>query len=195
MALAFPQRWLQWLVTAFLALMGAVVLLIIDPSAALLLRTVGLLATILFVVSVLVMLLTFRKARRLSPWMLAMSAAVSIVCTSVFFALTGTPASAGVVATAIVAGLLVGVGWSLTNLLFVDGGDVRSRGNLWFLAVWGATLALPQLAGLAGGRTPYAVAVMSFVGMGLAVGNSFGLIARWRTARRTSRAPTAGGAR
>jgi hypothetical protein len=193
MALAFPQRWLHWLVSAFLVLVGVAVLLVIDPSAALLLRTIGLLATILFIVSVVLMLLTFRKARRLSPWMLTISAIISVVCTSLFFSLTGAPVSSGVVVTAIVAGLMVGIGWSLTNLLFVDGKDVRARGNLWFLAVWGVSLLLPQIAALIGGRTPYAVAVMSFVGMGLAVGNSLGLVARGRSARRQSRV-RAGGA-
>jgi hypothetical protein len=184
MGLALPHGWRRWLIAAALLLAGTVVLVAVDPSGALLSRVVGVAAMTLFVVSVIVMLLTFRKARLLSSWMLVMSATISIVCTGVFFALTGAPASAPVIVAAIIAGLLVGIGWSLTNLLFVDGSDVRARGNLWFLAVWGISLALPQVAALFGGRTPYAVAVISFVGMGLAVGNSLGLVARGRAARR-----------
>ncbi|WP_170263727.1 hypothetical protein [Blastochloris sulfoviridis] len=116
-------------------LAGASVLLIIDPSAALLFRVVGVIGTTLFVLSIAIMLLTFRKARRLSPWMLVLSGAISVVATSVFFALTGTPLPGAVMMLAIVAGALIGIGWSLTNLLFVDGETVRARGNAWYLAV------------------------------------------------------------
>jgi hypothetical protein len=185
----FP-RWLIWALVGIAAVLAMFVLLAIDPSGRLLLRCIGVVGTALFALSVAMMLLTFRKARRLSAWMLVLGAGASVVCTGLFFAVTRTPASASVVVLAAGAGLLVGIGWSLTNLLFVDGADVRARGNLWFLAIWGVTLALPQLAGLTGGRTPYAVAVMSFVGMGLAVGNSLGLLARLRTARRRSHAGT-----
>ena len=185
----FPG-WLIWALVGIATVSAMFVLLAIDLSGRLLLRWVGVIGTALFALSVAMMLLTFRKARRLSAWMLVLGAGASIVCTSVFFAVTRMPASSGVVVVAAGAGLLVGIGWSLTNLLFVDGADVRARGNLWFLAVWGVTLALPQLAGLTGGRTPYAVAVMSFVGMGLAVGNSLGLLARLRVARRRSHGGT-----
>jgi hypothetical protein len=187
MARTTYSRWLSWALVGVGVLLAMFVLLAIDLSGRLLLRCIGLIGTTLFVLSVAMMLLTFRKARRLSAWMLVLGASVSLVCTSAFFALTGTSASAAAVVLAAAAGLMVGIGWSLTNLLFVDGADVRARGNLWFLAVWGVTLVLPQLAGLTGGRTPYAVAVMSFVGMGLAVGNSLGLQARLRTARRRAR--------
>jgi hypothetical protein len=180
-------RWLRWTLVGIVSLLAVLILLAIEPSGRLLLRTFGLIGTALFILSVAMMLLTFRKARRLSPWILAVGTGVSIVCTSVFFTLTGTPAATAVVVLATGAGLMIGAGWSLTNLLFVDGDEVRARGNLWFLAVWGVTLVLPQIAGLMGGRTPYAVAVMSFVGMGLAVGNSLGLMARWRAARRQCR--------
>jgi hypothetical protein len=81
-----------------------------------------------------------------------------------------------------------GSGWSLTNLLFIDAGMVRARGNIWFLAVWALTLLMTQGASLAGGKTPYAVALVSFLGMGLAVGNSLGLLARYARARRLTHA-------
>ncbi|KAA5595979.1 hypothetical protein F1193_15940 [Blastochloris sulfoviridis] len=127
--------WRRWLLIGVATLAGASVLLIIDPSAALLFRVVGVIGTTLFVLSIAIMLLTFRKARRLSPWMLVLSGAISVVATSVFFALTGTPLPGAVMMLAIVAGALIGIGWSLTNLLFVDGETVRARGNAWYLAV------------------------------------------------------------
>ena len=173
---------------AITMLVAAFVLLAVDPSGALLFRIVGIVGMALFALSVVTMLLTFRKARKLSPWSLAIGAAVSVFCTVIFFALAGTPLSIAVIMLAVAAGAMVGVGWSLTNLLFIDGEAIRARGNIWFLAVWALSLLMTQAATLAGGQTPYAVALVSFLGMGLAVGNSLGLLARYARARRLLRA-------
>ncbi|MFH1343661.1 MAG: hypothetical protein ABIL01_21010 [Pseudomonadota bacterium] len=183
MSLSVSSRWLRWLLMAVAVLAAALVLLVIDPSAALLFRVVGIVGMALFALSVVMMLLTFRKARKLSPWSLAIGAIVSVLCTWIFFALAGAPLSAAAIGLAVAAGAMVGVGWSLTNLLFIDGETIRARGNIWFLAVWALSLLMTQAATLAGGQTPYAVALVSFLGMGLAVGNSLGLLARYVRAR------------
>jgi hypothetical protein len=181
---SISSRWLRWLLMAAAALIAAFVLLVIDPTAALLFRIVGLIGMALFALSIVTMLLTFRKARKLSPWSLLIGAVVSVLCTWLFFALAGAPLSAAAILLAVAAGAMVGVGWSLTNLLFIDGATIQARGNIWFLAVWAVSLLMTQAAALAGGKTPYAVALVSFLGMGLAVGNSFGLLARYARARR-----------
>jgi len=183
MAFTISSRWLRWLLIGSAVLIAAFVLLVIDPSGALLFRIVGLIGMALFALSVVTMLLTFRKARKLSPWSLAIGAVVSVFCTWIFFALAGAPLSATAIVLAIAAGAMVGVGWSLSNLLLIDGNMVRARGNIWFLAVWALSLMMTQVAALAGGKTPYAVALVSFLGMGLAVGNSLGLLARYFRAR------------
>ena len=183
MSLSISSRWLRWLLMAVAVLAVAFVLLVFDPSGALLFRVVGIVGMAMFALSVVMMLLTFRKARRLSPWSLAIGAIVSVLCTWIFFALAGAPLSAAAIGLGVAAGAMVGVGWSLTNLLFIDGETIRARGNIWFLAVWALTLLMTQAATLAGGQTPYAVALVSFLGMGLAVGNSLGLLARYVRAR------------
>ena len=183
MSLLNSSRWLRWLLTAVAVGAAAFVLLFIDPSAALLFRVAGIVGMALFALSIVTMLLTFRKARKLSPWSLAIGAVVSVLCTWIFFALAGTPLSVAAILLAVAAGAMVGIGLSLTNLLFIDGEAIRARGNIWFLAVWALSLLMTQAATLAGGQTPYAVALVSFLGMGLAVGNSLGLLARYVRAR------------
>lgn len=184
MSLSMSSRWLRWLLMTVVMLVAAFILLVLDPSGALLFRVVGLIGMTLFALSIVTMLLTFRKARKLSPWSLAIGAIVSVLCTWIFFALAGAPLSVAAIGLAVAAGAMVGVGWSLTNLLFIDGEAIRARGNIWFLAVWALSLLMTQAATLAGGQTPYAVALVSFLGMGLAVGNSLGLLARYARARR-----------
>lgn len=182
------SRWLRWVLICVAVLIAAFVLLVIDSSGALLFRVVGLIGMALFALSVVTMLLTFRKARKLSPWSLVIGAVVSVACTLIFFTLASVPLPITAILLAACAGAMVGVGWSLTNLLFIDAGMVRARGNIWFLAVWALTLLMTQGASLAGGKTPYAVALVSFLGMGLAVGNSLGLLARYARARRLTHA-------
>lgn len=164
-------------------LVGALILLLIDRSGKLLFRVVGLLGTVLFAFSVIVMLLTFRKAKRLSPWMLALTALISVACTLFFFWMTGSPLSRIAATAAAAIGFAVGIGWSLSNLLFVDREIIQIRGTLWSLVIWALSIAIPQLFGILGYRTPYAAALFSFFGMGLTMGNALGLIRRYINAR------------
>lgn len=173
----------RWLVLGAALLAGAALLLLVDRSGRLLFRVIGLLGTAMFAFSILAMLLTFRRARRLSPRMLALTALVSPGCTLFFFSLTGSPLTAAAATVASGAGLAVGVGWSFSNLLFVDRELIQVRGTLWSLAVWALAIAIPQLFGVLGYRTPYSAALFSFFGMGLTVGNSLGLIRRYFSAR------------
>ncbi len=183
MSFSISSRWLRWLLISVAVLVAGSALLVVDPSGTVLFRIVGIVGMALFALSVVTMLLTFRKARKLSPWSLVIGAVVSVACTLIFFTLGGMPLSASAIVLAVAAGAMVGIGWSLTNLLFIDGEAVRSRGNIWFLAVWALSLIMTQATALAGVKTPYAVALVSFLGMGLAVGNSLGLLARYFRAR------------
>ena len=145
------SRWLRWVLIGVAVLIAAFVLLVIDSSGALLFRVVGLIGMALFALSVVTMLLTFRKARKLSPWSLVIGAVVSVACTLIFFTLASVPLPITAILLAACAGAMVGVGWSLTNLLFIDAGMVRARGNIWFLAVW-ALISADDAGRVVGGR-------------------------------------------
>lgn len=177
--MGFKRLVMRWLILGVCLLAGALILLLMDRSGKLLFRAIGLLGTILFAFSVIVMLLTFRKARRLSPWMLALTAIISMVCTLFFFRMTASPLSGIEATAAAVFGFAIGIGWSLSNLLFIDREIIQVRGTLWSLLIWALSIAIPQLFGVLGYRTPYSAALFSFFGMGLSVGNSLGLIKRY----------------
>lgn len=172
------------LIAAGSLLSGALILFVLDRSGKLLFQAIGLLGTAFFAFSVILMLLTFRKARRLSLWVLAGSALISIVCTLLFYALAPAPLSTAMALTATTVGLGAGMVWSLSNLLFVDRENIQIRGTLWSLVVWAVSIAIPQLLGIFGYRSPVSAALFSFFGMGLAVGNTLGLSKRCSCARR-----------
>jgi hypothetical protein len=189
------KRVLRWMGLALALLAMGLVLFALDSTGRLLGRVVGMAGTALFVLSIITMLLTFRTAKRLSPLALSFGALVSLATTLGFHLWAGAPTAPLVLALATLGGVLVGAGWSLTSLLFVDpattgAGGVRARGDLWFLAVWAATLVLPQIVAHAGARTPAALTLLSFLGMGLAIGNGGGLMLRTWAALRDRHSPT-----
>jgi hypothetical protein len=103
------SRWLRWVLIGVAVLIAAFVLLVIDSSGALLFRVVGLIGMALFALSVVTMLLTFRKARKLSPWSLVIGAVVSVACTLIFFTLASVPLPITAILLAACAGAMVGV--------------------------------------------------------------------------------------
>lgn len=158
-----------------------------DPIATFL-RLLGLVFTGLMLFSVVVTVLTFRRARSIRPAALVFAIGTSLVCTGFNLVFAARPPSPAVFALAIGAGASIGAAWSLTTLLFVDGEDVRGRGTLWYLVVWALTLVVNQGAALVLGRTPAVATITMLVGAGLAVANSAGLalrvreVERWRSA-------------
>jgi uncharacterized membrane protein HdeD (DUF308 family) len=72
------SRWLRLVLIGVAVLIAAFVLLVIDSSGALLFRVVGLIGMALFALSVVTMLLTFRKARKLAPWSLVIGAVAAL---------------------------------------------------------------------------------------------------------------------
>ena len=190
---ALLKRVLRWVGLALALLALALGLLALDPTGRLLGRAVAFAGTALFILSIGAMLLTFRTAKRLSPAALCLGALVSVATTIGFHCWAGAPLGLPMLGLATLGGALAGIGWSMTSLLFVDpaetgAGAVRARGDLWFLAAWAATLFLPQVIAHAGARTPATLTLLSFLGMGLAIGNAAGLLLRGRAALRASRA-------
>lgn len=59
----FRRTIVRWLLRGLAVAIAAGILVLIDPTLRLLFRVASILGTVLFVVSVVVMLLTFRKAR------------------------------------------------------------------------------------------------------------------------------------
>ena len=145
----------------------------------LLLRLFGIAATAVFVVSVVVMLLTFRRARRLTTSTLVVPALLSLAILALYGLLLRAMPSAGWVVTSLVAGTAVGAVWARTHAVFrARDGGIRSRGSLWYLAVWAVVLTLNQLVVLVAGRSSPALMGLLVFSTGVAIGNGLGLLRR-----------------
>ncbi len=137
-----------------LLLVLAIIALTSDPLATFL-RVISIGAVVLMVLSVAIMLLTFRKARKISPLMLSISVAISVLCLTIYLLILNVSMSFGLWLLALIAGGALGVAWSITNTLFNDAGTIKDRGNIWYLAIWAAVFAFNLLVTIITGRLIY----------------------------------------
>ena len=143
-------------------------------------RALSLAGTGMLLFSVVMMILTFRKASTVKPGALLLSLSITLVTLGVQLLVSPVlpPMIVGLLAFA--AGGMIGFGWSRTRLFFVDADQVRCRGTAWYLAVWAGTFALNQLMGSLAGGAPAAVAGTLLVGSGVVLGSTSEQLLRWR---------------
>lgn len=143
-------------------------------------RVLSLAGTGMLLFSVVMMILTFRKASTVKPGALLVSLSITLVTLGVQMLVSPVlpPMIVGLLAFA--AGGMIGFGWSRTRLFFIDADQVRCRGTAWYLAVWAGTFALNQLMGSLAGGAPAAVAGSLLVGSGIVLGSTGEQLLRWR---------------
>ena len=145
-------------------------------------RILSLAGTALVVLSVAMMIVTFRKARALVPGALLVSLSTALVVCGVQLVVAADRPAPVTGFLALAAGTLLGAGWARTSTVFVDGDMVRSRGTAWYLAVWAGTFLLNQLMALSAGGSPATGLSVLLVGTGIATGNTGVQLLRFRQA-------------
>jgi hypothetical protein len=153
--------------------------------------------TAMMLLSVVSMLLTFRRAKTLAPLALLMSLGVSLFSTLLSLWLAADLPPAGLLVLGLIVGGAAGVGWSFTTLLYIEGDHVCGRGTVWSLLVWAVSFAANQIVTSMSEQGGGAAAVMMVVSAGLAAGNTIGLLFRVRRAAASiaaSRVPAPQGA-
>ena len=150
----------------------------------LLLRLVAIVATFVFLAATALMLLTFRRARRVTTASLLVPVLVSAAILVLYCVFLRATPSAGWLLTDFAAGAALGAVWARTHTLFrTRDGGVRSRASLWYLAVWAAVLTLNQLVVLAAGRASTVLVGLLVFSTGIAAGNGLALVRRARILR------------
>lgn len=162
-----------------LLLILAASLLSSEPMATFF-RVLSLAGTGMLLFSVLMMILTFRKASSVKPGALLVSLLITLLTLGVQMVVSPVLPPMIVALLAFAAGGMIGFGWSRTRLFFVDRAEVRCRGTAWYLAVWAGTFALNQLMGSLAGGAPAAVAGSLLGGSGIVLGSTGEQLLRWR---------------
>ena len=180
---------LRWMLVSggvlFLLLM-ALGLWIVAPT--LFFRLAGLLGMGLMVLSVIVMVLTCRCAKRVNTVSQIVPVVVSVVTAAIYAAVLRIPVGAAWAIGWVIVGLLVGGGWGLAGRFFESRGQIRMTGTPWHLVVWGCVFALNQCIVVIGGRGPTVVLLLLFLSVGLVFGRSGVTLARYARFRSGVRA-------
>jgi hypothetical protein len=160
---------------------AAVLLFIIIPIMifrfSLFLKIVAIAGTVLFVLSIVVMLLTFRKAKKISPVSLIISMLLSILSVGIYSLFIHVNLSWAIKTWAMAAGILIGAGWALSTPLSLKDGLIKREGNVWYLAVWGLIFVVNQLTAAFTGRPPQIAMALLLSGTGIVLGNNASFIA------------------
>jgi len=178
-------KWLRRI--AVLSVVVGVALVLMAVNMRLFLRVAGYVGVAMFVMGVLVTLLTFRKAKRVSIASLAISMIVPVVTFCLYTRLLGVHLSGGLLVMGFLAGALLGGLWAATNKVYIEQDAVRSQASPWYLLVWGGMVVLNQWVALTMNRAPVAMIALMLVGTGLAFANSGVLILKCRRAPRERR--------
>lgn len=141
----------------------------------------SLIGTGLLVLSVAMMVLTFRRAKALVPGALLVSLTTTLAVALVQILFAPERPSGTAVALVFLVGAGVGMGWARTSIVFIDDRSVRSRGTAWYLVVWALTFLFNQLMRPIAGPSDAALLLLIF-GTGVAAGSILYQLRRYRRA-------------
>ena len=182
-------RLIVWICLGTIVLIGLILMVV---SMRLFLKYVSLVSTGLFVLSIMTMLLTFRKKKKIAPWPLVITILTSLITLWIYSLLLGVHFGGAITMATLIFGALIGSGWALTTPVRANKGIVEREGNLWYLAVWGAIFVLNQVVIMLTGRPPQIAMLLLLLGTGTVLGNSGSLIWQYYRARKMVTAPLSG---
>jgi len=169
----------RWAIVFGILLALVISLLFWAAAPALFYRLVGWFGVGLMILSVVAMVLTCRRAKRVTASSQVVPILVSLVTVMIYAALLRAPVGTGALAGFALLGTLVGVGWGLTGRFFQSGVDIRATGTAWHLLIWGSVFVVNQCVLMASGRGPSAMLLLLFLSMGLVWGRSGVMLARY----------------
>lgn len=162
--------WKKYLLIALGLLIAAIILMSINMK--LFFMVVSVLGITLTIGSIIVMLLTYRKNREITPKAMYISIGMSVAGLLVYSLFLNTNLGMTLWLLGLIIGTGVGVVWSFITPLFREGAAIKRAGNIWYLAVWGAIFILNQFLIMTIGRTPTLTMMLLIFGTGLVIGNS-----------------------
>ena len=170
------RKILWWILIGSGLVIVSLFLYLISPRLFFKTVTVG--GLILCAASIVTMILTFRKEKKVSNLTLMLSVCVSVITLFLYSSLLAVKINTGFFLLLIICGLLAGFGWSLTTSLTMQEGEIKKKGNIGYLIIWGLIFIINQLITVFTGRPPQIAILMLILSTGLVVGNNGLLLMR-----------------
>jgi FtsH-binding integral membrane protein len=142
-------------------------------------KLISMIMVLIFILSILMLVLTFRKPKKISLPSLAITLCISLLSMVVFSAIIGYSPSFVVWLLMALIGGTIGYIWAKTTNVYIESGQVKSQNSIWYLAVWGAVFALNQLITITTNRPPPIAMAMLVMSTFIVWGTNGNIIRRY----------------
>lgn len=147
--------------------------------ASILLKVVSMIMLIIFAISILLLILTYRKPKKVSLHSLAITLGVSLLSLVIFSAIIGYSPSFWLWLLMAIAGGAIGYFWARTTKVYLEKNQVKSQNSIWYLVVWGAVFFLNQLIIITTNRPPAIAMAMLIMSTFIVWGTAGSIIQRY----------------
>jgi hypothetical protein len=174
----------SWL-TGFFVLLAISVLTLpgeISFSGALVavgLKMISVIMVLVFILSIIVLAFSFRKAKRVSLPAVFITLAVCFISLIIFSNLIGYQASFAFWLLMAVTGGAIGYLWARSTSVYLENNQVMSRSSIWYLVIWGGVFALNQLITITANRPPAAAMAMLIISTFIVWGTNGSILQRY----------------
>jgi len=117
-------------------------------------KIVSVVFLIVFILSVVFLVFTFRKPKKVSLLSLILPVVIGSITFTLYSFFMHYKPSILVLVLMGSSGLGIGLLWSQSTRVYVESGTIMSRNSIWYLVVWGAVFALTQLISIVTQRPP-----------------------------------------
>ena len=146
-------------------------------------KTISILLLLVFVLSVGLLVLTFRKPRKVSVFSLLLAIFIGMITFALFSFFIRYHPSVWLLGAMGTVGLFLGIVWSRSTRIYIENGQIMSRNSVWYLVVWGGVFALTQLISIVTNRPPSIAMALLIMSTASIIGMNGSIIKRYFTAR------------
>jgi pSer/pThr/pTyr-binding forkhead associated (FHA) protein len=155
-----------------------------DGSVAALLGTAfsklfSLLMVAFFMLSIIVLVITFRKPKKVSLLSIAITMGVSLISLVIFSAVIGYRIPGLLWLMLALIGAVVGYIWARTTRVYLENRQVMSRNSVWYIVVWGTVFAFNQILIIVTNRPPEIAMAMLVISTFIVWGTNGSIVQRY----------------
>ena len=150
-----------------------------ETFIAILLKIVSIIMMVLFVASIALLVLTFRKPKKVSIPSLLITIGISLITLVIYSSLTKYEPPLWLWFLMAAIGIAVGWFWARSTRVYIKGEQVFSRNSIWYLVVWGAIFAINQLITILTNKPPDIAMAMLIVSTATVWGTNSNIMRRY----------------
>jgi hypothetical protein len=150
-----------------------------DIILGIILKTISIIMLIVFILSIVLLIITFRKPKKVSIPSIAITIVISLITLIVFSSLTQYAPPAWLWLFLVVIGIAIGIFWARTTRVFTKDNQVMSQNSILYLAVWGGIFAINQLITIATNRPPDVTMALLLISTGTVWGTNGAIINKY----------------